>query len=72
MAILPLKKWFPHSHMPDRHQLAIKGEHLVHSERFWLIVTLAVLLALTIFFGILAMGTGGGQEQIRPFYPFVP
>ena len=74
MSIEPLKSWLNqrhmHVHMPNRHDMALRFEHITHDSRFWLIVTMAALFGLLIFLAILTAGEGGGIEQ--PFYPHFP
>jgi len=80
MSIEPLKTWLNHRlmlgwhpHMPNRHDMALRFEHITHNERFWLIVTLTILFGLLIFFAILGAVKGGGVEQpIYPHFPFAP
>ncbi len=59
-------------HMPSRHDMAVRLDHMVHDERFWPIV---IAMFLIIAFVALALWVGlAGQtnEDIIPVYPFYP
>ena len=59
-------------HMPDRHHIAIRFEHLVHDESFW--ATVVALALITIFIVVAVWATLNGQQSPRtipaPYYPY--
>ena len=71
---MPLQKSSWHIHMPSRHDVFVRINHLFHSERFWAIaitvILLSSLLALAIWAGI-AAETNQDLPPIRPFSPFI-
>ena len=72
-----MKEWVhkvhvPKMHMPDRHDMTLRMDHLVHDERFWAIVALVAVTALIITLAILTK-PGGVPVEVTPLpnYPFV-
>ena len=72
MYTLPVKQWFSHIHMPDRHSLAVKMDHLFHDERFWALVVAIALIAAFIGLVIWAGLHGEPGETDLQSYPFSP
>ena len=64
----------PHLHLTNGHLMhdsGVKINHMVHDERFWLIVTLAILgglITLSVWAGI----KGGGMDDAIPLTPYFP
>jgi hypothetical protein len=57
-------------HVPDRHIMALKIEHIVHDERFWpIVIMLGVLTALVVLV-IWAGIYGETTAEPRPMNPF--
>ncbi|MCK4886253.1 MAG: hypothetical protein KAS96_02635 [Planctomycetes bacterium] len=59
-------------HMPDRHHMAVKLEHLVHDESFW--ATAVALALIAIFIAVAVWATLTSQQSPRimptPYYPY--
>jgi hypothetical protein len=58
-----------HSHL--MHDTGVRLSHIMHDERFWLIITLAILaglIALSVWAGI----KSGGMGEAPPVYPYFP
>lgn len=59
-------------HMPDRHSMTVKLEHMVHDESFW--ATAAALAFIAIFIAVAVWGTVAGWQSPRvmpgPYYPY--
>lgn len=77
MNTMPMKNWahkvhVPHMHVPNRHDMTLRMEHLVHDPRFWAI---AALVAVTAFIITLAVLTSpqGTNIDITPLpnYPYI-
>jgi hypothetical protein len=71
---MPLQKWSWHIHMPSRHDVFVRMNHLFHSGRFWAIaitvILLSSLVALAIWAGVVAEANPDVQPM-RPFYPYI-
>ena len=73
MYTLPIKNWFTHYHIPNRHSMAIGAKHMVHDVRFWIVlIGIAVMIALIALI-ILTGSTGGPIQPLvfpgEPLYP---
>ena len=66
MYILPLKRWFAHIHTPKAHDFGLRLGHLVHDDRFWAVVALAVLAAILL---VIAIFTEPGNMPVTPSMP---
>ena len=58
-----------HAHL--LHDMGVKLNHIAHDERFWLVITLAILaglITLSVWAGIKTGGTG----ETPPVYPYFP
>jgi hypothetical protein len=56
-----------HTHL--MHNTGIRLRHVVHDERFWLAITLAILaglIALSIWAGV----KSGGTSPVYPYFPY--
>ena len=73
MQRMTMKNWFDHVHLPDRHGIAMWGSHILHSERFWAIVVMLVLLGMMLGLAIWAgvSGSGSNSGPVLPYRPFV-
>ena len=69
---IPIKNWMHHVHIPKRHDVAIKLDHIVHDERFWAIVGAAILLGLLITMAVLTATSENSPPIVTPVYPFMP
>ena len=64
----------PHFHLTSGHLMhdsGVKINHMFHDERFWLIITLAILaglIGLSVWAGI--KGGGMGEVPITPYFPY--
>jgi len=70
---MPLQKWSWHIHMPSRHDVFVRMNHLFHSERFWAIAAMVILLSSLVALAIwasIAAETNPDLSPIRPFYPY--
>ncbi len=59
-------------HIPKRHDMAIRMDHMVHDERFWAIMGAAILLGLLITLAVLAATSGNQLPIVTPGYPYFP
>ena len=60
-----------HLHTPSRHAMAVRMSHMVHSQLFWPLVAVAILLGAVIGLIILGITTGGTPDmEWGPFLPF--
>ena len=59
-------------HIPDRHHMAVRLEHLVHDQSFW--ATVVALALIAIFVAVAVWATLNGQQSPRaiptPYYPY--
>jgi hypothetical protein len=72
MQHVSLKDRMHHMHLPHRHDMAVRMHNITHDERFWLVVTLAILgglIALSIWAGINSEGTFE-STPLPPYYPY--
>ncbi len=69
---IPLKSWVHHTHMPHRHNMAVKMQSLFHDERFWAIFAITVIMALLITLAIVAGKGTGASPDFTPIYPYYP
>lgn len=58
---MSIKSWFHHMHFPERRDSVVRINHLVHSEGFWALVAITMILA-TLF--LLALW--GSVNNITP------
>ncbi len=65
-----IKRFFGHPHMPDRHATAIKLQHMVHDERFWALLAIAIIMTVLITIGVWATIYGESNPQDLPINPF--
>ena len=72
MRQVSVRNWFHHMHMPGGHNIALHTSHIMHSERFWAIFALVVLMSLVVGLAIWASLTGGPVEEPFPIYPYYP
>ena len=77
MSTMPMKKWVQgvhihRMHMPNRHDMTLRMEHLMHDPRFWAIAALVVVTAFIITLAVLTSPQGTGVEQSPlPSYPYI-
>ncbi len=69
---IPVKNWMHHVHIPKRHDMAIRMDHMVHDERFWAVMGAAILLGLLITLAVLAATSGNQLPIVTPGYPYFP
>jgi len=65
---LSFKKLLHHFHMPNRHSIALRAEHIFHDERFWPLAALLAFITLLIILYVLA-GSSFETTFERSFYP---
>jgi len=68
MRRLSFNKLLHHFHMPNRHSMALRAEHIFHDERFWPLVGLLAFIMLLLIFSIW-IGSSSETTFERPFYP---
>lgn len=69
---IPVKNWMHHVHIPKRHDMAIRMDHMLHDERFWAVMGAVILLGLLITLAVLAASSGGQSPVVVPGYPYFP
>ncbi len=69
---IPVKNWMHHVHIPRRHDMVIRMDHMVHDERFWAVMGAAILLGVLITLAVLAATSGNQPPIVTPGYPFFP
>jgi len=72
MSHLSVKSWIHGIHMPKKHGVAMSMAHLVHNDRFWALVALAVLIGLVLTVALLTGYREGTGPEMVPMYPFYP
>ncbi len=69
---IPVKNWMHRVHIPKRHDMAIRMDHMVHDERFWAVMGAVILLGLLITLAVLAASSGNQSPVVTPGYPYFP
>ncbi len=69
---IPVKNWMHRVHIPKRHDMAMRMGHVVHDERFWVIMGAAILLGLLITLAVLTATSENPPPIVTPTYPFMP
>lgn len=69
---IPVKNWMHTVHIPKRHDMAIRMDHMFHDERFWAVMGAAILLGLLITLTVLAARSGDQLPVVTPGYPYFP
>ena len=59
-------------HIPRRHDMVIRTDHMVHNQRFRAIMGAAILLWLLITPAVLAVTSGNQPPIVTPGYPYFP
>ena len=67
-----LKEYMSHYHMPTRHDVAIRWDHMIHDERFWPIMLALLLILAFVAIAIWAGMTAESEVEVVPTYPFLP
>ena len=67
-----LTHWYTQFHMPKRHDMAVRMDHMVHDERFWPIVIAMFLIIAFITLALWVGLAGETNKEILPTYPFYP
>ena len=54
------------------HDLGIRAYHITHDERFWIVVTIAILAAMIAFAAWVGFKSSGIIEppEMRPYFPY--
>ena len=74
MRLLPEKFKKHHMHLMNRHDMALRMDHMIHDERFLPLLIAAILLGAFIAVIIWVMLTGGTpntQIPMRTFSPYI-
>ena len=69
---IPLKSRVHHTHMPHRHNMAVKMQSFFRDERFWAIFAIVAIMALLITLAIVAGKGTGASPDFTPIYPYYP
>jgi hypothetical protein len=56
-----IKNWFHHVHLPERRDSFVKIDHFMHSEGFWALVVITMILAT-----LLIIAWWGSVNSIAP------
>ena len=65
-----MKNLREHIHMPSDHNAAMRMNHMVHDERFWTIVALALLLGAIVALAIWGILSEEPTTDFRPLMPY--
>ena len=69
---LTVKNRMHHVHIPRRHDMVIRMGHVVHDERFLVIMGAVILPGLLITPAVLAAPSGNRPPVVTSAYPYFP
>ena len=67
---LKMKNLGTHMHMPNRHDMALKFGHIVHDDRFWVVMALVIFMGILLAAAIWASLQGESSGQLKDIAPF--